>query len=247
MRRRNQQKKKWFLAAFATVAAGASLWIGQRIIRRRSRDQEFFYSPQLRYNSTQPPAHRADQSESAARTSSTTPAPISVTGMSHTAVEPANTFQGNARVYDTPVTAPAGSLNPAERTKRSFPWLLALIPLVILAVFTIFTLVSRQDMRTQAVVVPGGDARLGRQAIESWGCGACHTIPGIPGAYGKVGPALEQMAEQTFIAGILPNTPENMVRWIMDPQGIQPGNGMPNTGVTEPMARNMAAYLYSID
>lgn len=152
---------------------------------------------------------------------------------------------GSARVYE-PQPDPRRGERPVEIERKRFPWLLLLIPLIILAGFTIGGLLNSRPARPQVIVVPGGDAVAGQRAIQSWGCGSCHTIPGVPGAYGKVGPELDQMAEQTFIAGMLPNTPENMIRWIMEPQEVQPGNAMPNTGVTLEMARNMAAYLYSI-
>src|SRR5579884_80075 len=66
--------------------------------------------------------------------------------------------------------------------------------------------------------VPGGDIDRGRAAIEAVGCGACHVIGGIPDAHGLVAPPLTNVAQRSIIAGELPNTPENMMRWIQDPQ-----------------------------
>ena len=91
--------------------------------------------------------------------------------------------------------------------------------------------------------VPFGDADIGRQVIEDRGCGSCHRIPGVPGADGLVGPPLDAMGRRTFIAGELPNTPENMVRWVRHPQSVEPGTAMPDLGLTEDEARNVAAYL----
>lgn len=90
------------------------------------------------------------------------------------------------------------------------------------------------------------DARIaqGRDLIASFGCGACHTVPGVPGADSMAAPPLERFWERSTIAGRLGNTEDNLVRWIRDPQGIDPGNAMPNLGVGEAEARAMAAYLY---
>ena len=87
---------------------------------------------------------------------------------------------------------------------------------------------------------------LGRQYLEHWGCGSCHTIPGIRSANGVVAPPLTGFARRSFIGGEVPNNPENLVRWIMNPQSIEPGTAMPNLSVAEPVARDMAAYLYSL-
>ncbi len=94
--------------------------------------------------------------------------------------------------------------------------------------------------------VPGGDPDAGRVAIRSYGCGACHTVPGVRGATGLAGPPLTHFARRSFIAGEASNTAENLVRWIRAPESIEPGTAMPNLGVTEGMARDMAAYLYTL-
>jgi cytochrome c2 len=92
--------------------------------------------------------------------------------------------------------------------------------------------------------VPGGDPGRGEQAIVDYGCGACHAIPGVPGANGKVGPSLDHLAERQVIAGRLPNTPTDLEHWIQDPQGVSPGTAMPYMGVTDNDAADIAAYLY---
>jgi hypothetical protein len=51
------------------------------------------------------------------------------------------------------------------------------------------------------------DARdAGRRLIASYGCGSCHSIPGVPGADSMAGPPLHCFYERTYIAGRLPNT-----------------------------------------
>lgn len=95
---------------------------------------------------------------------------------------------------------------------------------------------------------PMGDAdtHRGRELIRSYGCGACHVIPGIRHATGRVGPKLEDFVHQMYIAGVLPNTPDDLVTWIQHPRQINPLTAMPDLNVTEAEARDMAAYLYSI-
>jgi cytochrome c1 len=94
--------------------------------------------------------------------------------------------------------------------------------------------------------VPGGSPARGRTALAGFGCGACHDIPGVVGAHGRVGPPLGGIAERTMIAGEAPNTPDNMIAWLRDPQSIEPNTAMPNLHVDDRTARDMAAYLYSL-
>jgi cytochrome c2 len=76
-------------------------------------------------------------------------------------------------------------------------------------------------------------------------CGACHRVPGVPGTQGRVGPSLDGIGRQMIIAGHFVNSPDNLARWISDPQAMLPGDVMPNTGVTYEQARLIASYLYS--
>ena len=91
-----------------------------------------------------------------------------------------------------------------------------------------------------------GDPERGALSIQQVGCGACHMIPGISGAQGLVGPPLDHMGKRVFIAGLLRNTPANMVTWLLDPQEIVPGNAMPDMGLSEEQARDITAYLYTL-
>ncbi len=91
------------------------------------------------------------------------------------------------------------------------------------------------------------DARKGVQLIGQTGCGACHTIPGIANANGRIGPPLDHMHERAYIAGILRNTPENMMTWLRHPQQVVPGNAMPELGLSDPDARAITAYLETLN
>jgi cytochrome c1 len=85
--------------------------------------------------------------------------------------------------------------------------------------------------------------RRGADLIIANGCGTCHAIPGIAGARGNVGPPLDHIGTRVFIAGMLRNTPDNMVAWLKNPQAIIPGNAMPNMNLNEAQARDITAYL----
>jgi cytochrome c1 len=61
-----------------------------------------------------------------------------------------------------------------------------------------------------------------------------------------VGPPLTRFGDRTFIAGMLRNEPANLMRWLRDPQGVVPGNAMPNMGIDEQQARDLAAFLYTL-
>jgi cytochrome c2 len=91
------------------------------------------------------------------------------------------------------------------------------------------------------------DSKKGAQLIARTGCGACHTIPGIANATGRVGPPLDHMHERAYIAGILRNTPENMVTWLQHPQQVVPGNAMPEMGLSDLDARAITAYLDTLN
>jgi cytochrome c len=92
---------------------------------------------------------------------------------------------------------------------------------------------------------PDREPEDGRRAIIRYGCGGCHVIPGIRHATGRVGPQLTGFRDQMYIAGVLPNVPENLVRWIQNPQHFNPQSAMPNLQISEEEARKIAAYLYA--
>ncbi|MGE3912343.1 MAG: cytochrome c family protein [Chloroflexota bacterium] len=104
-----------------------------------------------------------------------------------------------------------------------------------------------QPVRVTPADVAGGRPDRGAHLMrEPYGCGACHVIPGVTGATGMVGPPLNGWSRRVYIAGNLPNRPEQLVRWLREPQAIEPGTAMPDLNVTEADARDMAAYLYSL-
>jgi mono/diheme cytochrome c family protein len=93
---------------------------------------------------------------------------------------------------------------------------------------------------------PGNPAR-GVLAIQQYACTACHVIPGLVGSRIYVGPPLTGIARRKYLAGTLPNSPENMVRWIQKPKSISPDTLMPDLSVSDEHARDIAAYLLAAD
>jgi mono/diheme cytochrome c family protein len=95
-------------------------------------------------------------------------------------------------------------------------------------------------------VAPPVDRARGKTALQQYGCVACHEIPGIAGATARVGPPLGGIATRALLGGVLPNTPDNMVRWLRHPQAVDPPTAMPDLGVTHRDARDIAAYLATL-
>lgn len=98
----------------------------------------------------------------------------------------------------------------------------------------------------RAIELTGGDPGRGREALDQYGCVSCHTIPGIRHADALVGPPLTRIGARVYVAGELPNTPDNLMRWIRNPRAVSERTAMPDTGVTEEDARDIAAYLYTL-
>jgi cytochrome c oxidase subunit 2 len=96
----------------------------------------------------------------------------------------------------------------------------------------------------------------GQRIFLSKPCIACHSIAGTT-ARGVVGPNLTRFGDRPTVgAGALPNTQENVVRWIIDPRAVkagalmpgtrEPAAGFPATGLTDEETRAVAAYLLSL-
>jgi len=86
-----------------------------------------------------------------------------------------------------------------------------------------------------------------RLALRQYACVACHEVPGIVGPQTQVGPPLAHFSHRERLPGGLPNTRENLVRWIREPAAMRPATAMPDMGVTEAHAQLMADYLLKLD
>lgn len=104
-----------------------------------------------------------------------------------------------------------------------------------------------QQTADEGVPLGPPDVERGRMALTQYACMACHAIPGVTASNRQVGPPLAGIARRKFLAGMLPNTPENLVRWIRFPQQVDALSAMPDLRVTEGDAQDMAAYLQTLD
>jgi cytochrome c2 len=104
---------------------------------------------------------------------------------------------------------------------------------------------ERTQLRTHAAVATGGDPRRGESMFIQYGCGSCHAVKNVRTATGMVGPPLDGIALRVIIAGHLSNTPQNMQKWIRDPQQVSPGTAMPDLNVGAQDARDITAFLYT--
>ncbi len=124
------------------------------------------------------------------------------------------------------------------------------MPALRIPVFGILLLASllcgcRQSVEQQAAAMTGGDPARGKGLVQRYGCVSCHAIPGVA-LDGTIGPSLEGIARKEILAGKVPNEAKNMIRWIRDPQGLQPGSVMPDMDIPEQDGRDIAAFLYTL-
>jgi cytochrome c2 len=101
---------------------------------------------------------------------------------------------------------------------------------------------------TGAVLEPGSPAAEGAQIIATKPCVGCHTIPGVPGATGQVGPNLAGVASRPKIAAgaVTVSTPDDLKKWILNPAALKPGTSMPNVGLTDDEATRIVAFLETL-
>ena len=131
-------------------------------------------------------------------------------------------------------------------SSKSFFATLAGLLFVVALIGVLYEYVQqRERLRTQAAMDVGGDPSRGEAMFIQYGCGSCHALKDVRNATGTVGPPLDGVALRTIIAGHLANKPENMEKWIRDPQQVSPGTAMPDLGVGEEDARDITAFLYT--
>jgi mono/diheme cytochrome c family protein len=96
------------------------------------------------------------------------------------------------------------------------------------------------------LAIPGADPARGNALIADYGCGTCHFVEGVRGADGIVAPRLEDFANRTLLAGTFPNAPRFLVPWLASPPALKPETAMPDLGVSDSEARDIASYLYTL-
>lgn len=139
--------------------------------------------------------------------------------------------------------------HPSHRARYTAYWLAAALTLSGLFAAGLAVhdrLQERDHARAMGHRLTGGDPARGPALMRAYGCAGCHTIPGVPGARGVVGPPLAGIAGRVYIAGVATNTPDNLVQWIVNPKAVDARTAMPVTGVTDEQARHIAAYLYTL-
>jgi cytochrome c oxidase subunit II len=86
-------------------------------------------------------------------------------------------------------------------------------------------------------------ARQGQQVFQASACGDCHAVQGTTAAV-RVGPDLTHVASrQTLASGVIPNTPDQMRRWLENPQLVKPGALMPTFRLSDADLTALTAYL----
>jgi cytochrome c len=133
---------------------------------------------------------------------------------------------------------------PSAPTRYRWPILGALV-LIASGTAVAMTWSSQQHSKAVARAMTGGEPSRAPDIIRRYGCAGCHTIPGIPGGDGQVGGPLSDIKHRVYVGGVVPNSPDNLVRWIVSPQTFSPRSAMPATGISEADARHVASYLYA--
>ena len=131
--------------------------------------------------------------------------------------------------------------------RRNWLWALVALAALLALAAAILREVRQNEVghAERVTAMTGGNIARGRDLFQLYGCGACHSISGVPQAQGQVGPPLEGFGARAIIAGRLPSSPDNLQRWLVDPQAVAPGTAMPRLGVSPRDARDLSAFIYS--
>ena len=124
--------------------------------------------------------------------------------------------------------------------RRTTSGLLLMVPIIVL-------LAACADKRQQPRDITGADAAAGLAVIERLGCAACHQIPGVDWPQGTVGGSLNGFADRSMIAGRFPNQPDTLATWVRNAPSMSATTGMPAMPMTSAEARDVAAYLYTLE
>jgi cytochrome c len=133
----------------------------------------------------------------------------------------------------------------SEPVERSAAAIAVLVAAAALAIAVADTLRTHDRLWAHAAATTGGNPHRGQAMFIQYGCGSCHALRNVRNATGMVVPPLDGVALRAIIGGHLANTPQNMQRWIRDPQHVAPGTAMPDLKVGERDARDITAFLYT--
>jgi len=152
---------------------------------------------------------------------------------------------GWRRAGPKPPTA-ASPAPPSSGSRAGWVVPAVTVVLLVVAAAVLYGLREQRAADRWAMALTGGNPHRAPTLMIRNGCAGCHTIPGVPGARGTVGPKLSGLADRAYIGGVLPNTPDNLVTWIRDARAANPRTAMPSTRIPEDQARDIAAYLYAL-
>lgn len=143
------------------------------------------------------------------------------------------------QMWDAAILKSSGAISSASKSS-----MLAVVAFLLLG----FAACQSANQRAveQAKAQVGGDPARGAFLLQRYGCGGCHRIPGVLGAAGKAAPSLEHLSNEAYISGNLPNTPPNVMRWIISPHSVLPKTKMPEYGIGAAEARDITTYLWSL-
>ena len=110
-----------------------------------------------------------------------------------------------------------------------------------------------REQQRPAVQPASGAAAEGYEIFTGeGGCISCHTVRGVEGAAGRVGPDLTHLkSRETFAGAIFDNTAGNLTKWVKDPPAMKPmrpdqGTGMPDQGLSDEQVDKVVAYLETL-
>jgi len=109
---------------------------------------------------------------------------------------------------------------------------------------------SREDfdrwVHTQQQQAAASPSAAGSALFVAKACFVCHTIRGTT-SVGQAGPDLTHlMSRDTLGSGAVPNTPENLLKWVRNPDTFKPGTRMPASDVTDQELSQIVDYLMTL-
>lgn len=109
-----------------------------------------------------------------------------------------------------------------------------------------FMLVACDGPPDRTPTLSEASAEAGLRLVTEKGCVACHTFPDVKWPRGGLGPSLQGFARQGLIAGQLPNQPGVLMQFVRNAPGLLPGTAMPAITMTDQEARDVTAYLLTL-
>lgn len=96
------------------------------------------------------------------------------------------------------------------------------------------------------ITISEQEVQAGKKWVAAYGCINCHQIPGVGGLTNDLGPPLGAWSQQKYIAGRIPNTPENLTKWLLAPHGVEKETAMPDLNLSPAEARSITIFLFSL-